>query len=257
MGLKSFLLKLYYFPVLPKPEIDRHQKAIRDVEWAAIKEYIPNGASFLDVGCGAGYAMKRAQADFNCTTFGVDPEPGAHGVGRYDKSNMDGLNIQQSFAEKLPFEDNSFDIVYCSHVLEHVNDEEQSLREMKRVLKPGGTLLLSMPTAAMAAVNLVMELLFTSHMRFVNFFLSPFINTGKIAFINVFIPLSHSTPRAKTIFYDLGHYKVKNWAATVAKVFTIQKTILPALYPNPHYRQLFAMRQSGKRSSSVIFVCKK
>jgi ubiquinone/menaquinone biosynthesis C-methylase UbiE len=37
-----------------------------------------------------------------------------------------------------PFEDNSFDVVFCNHVLEHVEDDKQCMSELYRVMKPGG-----------------------------------------------------------------------------------------------------------------------
>jgi len=39
---------------------------------------------------------------------------------------------------KIPFEDNSFDVVFCNHVMEHVEDDIQACREINRVLKPTG-----------------------------------------------------------------------------------------------------------------------
>ncbi len=46
---------------------------------------------------------------------------------------------------EIPFEDNSVDIIFCNHVLEHVDDDIQALSEMKRVLKPGGWAILQVP----------------------------------------------------------------------------------------------------------------
>src|SRR5579859_3761868 len=175
MSLKSQLLKLYYLPRLSQDKTDANQKRIRDIEWDAVKGSIPKGAKFLDVGCGTGYAMKKAAEDSGCDCYGVDPDPGSHGVGRYNHETVAGLRILKAEAEALPFEDAAFDIVYCSHVLEHVNDEHKSLLEMKRVLKPEGTLIIGMPTATMAWINLITEMLFTTHQRFVNVFMQPFI----------------------------------------------------------------------------------
>jgi SAM-dependent methyltransferase len=45
----------------------------------------------------------------------------------------------------MPFEDNTFDVVFCNHVLEHVKDDYQALREIKRVLKPNGWAILQIP----------------------------------------------------------------------------------------------------------------
>ena len=84
--------------------------------------------------------MRKATEELDCISFGVDPDPGAHGVGRYSDNSTSGLSIKKGFAEKIDYDDGTFDVVYCSHVLEHVNDEHQSLNEMKRVLKKGGVL---------------------------------------------------------------------------------------------------------------------
>ena len=46
-------------------------------------------------------------------------------------------------AEKLPFEDSSFGVIVCSEVFEHIPDTHQAVREMKRVLRPGGLLVLT------------------------------------------------------------------------------------------------------------------
>ena len=45
----------------------------------------------------------------------------------------------------IPFEENSFDIIFCNHVLEHVRDDIQAMKEMLRVLKPGGYAILQIP----------------------------------------------------------------------------------------------------------------
>lgn len=45
----------------------------------------------------------------------------------------------------IPFEANSFDVVFCNHVLEHVDDDLKALSEMKRVLRPGGWAILQVP----------------------------------------------------------------------------------------------------------------
>lgn len=46
---------------------------------------------------------------------------------------------------QLPFEDNTFDVIFCNHVLEHIPDDTQAMRELYRVLKPGGWAVLQIP----------------------------------------------------------------------------------------------------------------
>ena len=213
LNLKKILLRIYYFAELSKPQIEKNQEIIRAVEWDSIKKFIKPNSKFLDVGCGSGYSMRKAKSEFNCKCFGIDPDPGGHGVGRYSKNSTNGLNIIKGYAEKIDLPANSFDIVYCSHVLEHVNNEENSLKEMSKVLKKDGLLIIGMPTSNMAWLNFYSEILFNTHQRIFNFIFGkfPFINTSKTPFINIFLPYSHSSPNAKTILYDLKHYRVKNW----------------------------------------------
>jgi len=257
--IKKFLLRLYYFPFLSKEKTDANQKKIRDAEWDAVKAFIPAGSEFIDVGCGAGYALRRAVEELKCRGNGIDPQPGEHGVGRYNKENIESLTIVQGVSENIPFADNTFDVVYCSHVLEHVNDEQKALLEMKRILKPGGVFIIGVPTATMACINMVTNLLFTTHMQIINNMLKlfPAAKKGEARFINIFIPESHSTEKATTVIYDLHHYRVSKWKRTVAKVFNIQQILFPALYPYPEMWQLFRIKKYKRISSSVFFICKK
>ena len=50
------------------------------------------------------------------------------------------MNVQE-----IPFEESTFDVIFCNHVLEHVDDDKKALSELKRVLKPGGWAILQVP----------------------------------------------------------------------------------------------------------------
>lgn len=256
--IKQKLLSIYNFPYLSKEYTNSNQKVIRDIEWQAVEPFIKRNAKFLDVGCGAGYAMLKAIESKNCEVFGIDPNPGDHGVGRNGSGfKIPVENIKQAFAEEIPFESKSFDVVYSSHVLEHVNDEQKSLSEMKRVLKDDGILIIGMPTSDMAIVNLYTQWILTTHQRFVNYFLSPFIKTSKTKFWMIFAPPSHSYPETKSIFFDIKYYKIDNWQNIISKQFNIREVLKPALYPYPEFKQLFKIKLNSKKSSSVFFVCNK
>ncbi len=253
--MKSALLRLYNWPFLSKEETNANQKLIRDVEWEAVEPFINKG-KFLDVGCGAGYSMKKAQ-DLGCEVFGIDPDPGGHGVGRTGSNFPVGeVVIKKAFAEEIPFENEMFDTVYSSHVLEHVNDEQKALSEMKRVLKDDGILIIGMPTSDMAWLNLLSVSLLTPHQRFVNFFLSPFFKTGKISFRELFVPNSHSHSN-KTVFFDLQKYKISEWQKVIEKQFKVLEVLTPAYYPYPEMVQYFKLKKNHTKTSSVFFVCRK
>ena len=95
------------------------------------------GAAVLDVGGGPGYfadAFRAAGAFY----AGVDPD-----VGELTARGEVGTNTVRASGLCLPFADASLDLTYSSNVLEHVPDPEAMARDMLRVTKPGGTILIS------------------------------------------------------------------------------------------------------------------
>ena len=254
MGLIGNII---YSTISSKDKVEQYQQIIRDAEWRKIANHIPKNSKFLDVGCGTGYSLMRASQDLNCEVEGIDADPGSHGVGRFLKNMVDTVPIKQGFAENLPHENETFDVVYSSHVLEHVNDEAKSLAEMKRVLKKDGVLIIGMPTSNMATLNYISQLIFTTHVKIYELFRNLFTENPLYSFIKIFRINSHSYPRAKTIWYDLFHYRTKNWEKTVQKEFKVKTVIKPCFYPYPDYPQLFKLYRSKFFSSSVFFICQK
>src|SRR5438045_6665047 len=88
----------------------------------------------LDVGCGRGFVAQRVQRLARHTT-GIDLN--AEAVGN---AVTYGLRIMD--AQRLVFPDEAFDKIYSFHAIEHIPDLRAVLREMDRVLRPGGTVLL-------------------------------------------------------------------------------------------------------------------
>lgn len=254
--MSNIFKKIFWYPFSSKERIDELQEKIRLIEWSSFENHIKEKSNFLDVGCGAGHNLALAETQKKCTVTGVDADPGAHGVGRYDNKNLNA-EIRQGFAEELPFETNTFDTVFCSHVLEHVENESQSLKEINRVLKNDGIAIIGMPTATMAWIQLFSHYFFTTHRNVLFMFKS----IGKKDFLSrlrlIFLPSSHSSPRAKTICYDLNHYRTSKWRKLVAAEFEIIETVKPLLYPYPDYLQFFKMRKSKLGSSSIFFICRK
>jgi SAM-dependent methyltransferase len=99
------------------------------------------GAKLLDVGCGLGGPCRMLAEEFNCSTTGIDlsqeyirtAEKLSSLVGLDDKTNF-----VQGDANQLPFEDNSFDVVWTQHVQMNILDKKQFYSEIHRVLKKRG-----------------------------------------------------------------------------------------------------------------------
>jgi ubiquinone/menaquinone biosynthesis C-methylase UbiE len=114
-----------------------------------LRKYAPDfrveGARVLDVGCGdAGALIAFAEKGAQCAgieCFDTSLERGRlraadHGVE---------VDLRKGLAESIPFPDASFDLVMLDNVLEHVTDRPGTLREVRRVLKPGGLLYMVTP----------------------------------------------------------------------------------------------------------------
>lgn len=101
------------------------------------------GKDVLDCACGEGYGS-RLLADRARSVVGVDvdPEAVAHARKRYA---ADKLEFVEADALDLPFDDDRFDVVVSFETLEHLADHDELLAGFRRVLKPGGVLLLSSP----------------------------------------------------------------------------------------------------------------
>jgi len=97
-----------------------------------------NAVRILDIGCGTGANLEML------SQFGE-----AEGVDVSDDAlefcRLKGLNAQKGLAERLPFDDGTFDLTTALDVVEHLDDDVAGLREMHRVTKKGGFSLIFVP----------------------------------------------------------------------------------------------------------------
>ncbi|MEN0001107.1 MAG: bifunctional 2-polyprenyl-6-hydroxyphenol methylase/3-demethylubiquinol 3-O-methyltransferase UbiG [Pseudomonadota bacterium] len=125
-----------------------------DIKWVrTLKNMVParlkwfekhidfNGKSVLDLGCAGGF-MAEALAKKGAIVTGIDPAAEAINAAITHAKFMEmDIRYDVGVGEQLPYPDNAFDAVVCVDVLEHVSDLNKVLREVARVLKPGGTFL--------------------------------------------------------------------------------------------------------------------
>jgi ubiquinone/menaquinone biosynthesis C-methylase UbiE len=112
-------------------------------EFNEVLKYIPSNAkTVLDIGAGRGMATYGfAKKGFNATALEPDGsyDVGAGAIRNLAQKHNLKVNVVETFGEALPFENNSFDVVYVRQVLHHANDLEKFCKEVHRVLKPNGT----------------------------------------------------------------------------------------------------------------------
>lgn len=97
---------------------------------------LTDGDRFLDVGCGPGAAIENASRT-GAQVFGIDPSPSM--VARARK-RVPEADVKVASAEEIPFPDNQFTVVINVLSFHHWADREAGLREILRVLAPGGRL---------------------------------------------------------------------------------------------------------------------
>lgn len=100
----------------------------------------------LDIGCASGFMLSEVAKAF--------PDANYTGVDIYDKAveharnTYPNINFKLASAEKLPFKDSTFDLILFYETIEHVENPEKCLREIRRVLKKNGTLILTMDSGS-------------------------------------------------------------------------------------------------------------
>lgn len=100
---------------------------------------LPAGAQVLDAGCGSGRELQDL-ATYG-TVYGVELDPDA---AAYAASRGVG-EVRVGKVEELPWDAAMFDLITCLDVLEHLPEDHRALLELRRVSKPGGWLLATVP----------------------------------------------------------------------------------------------------------------
>lgn len=134
------------------PEYYSKNWFVRKLFWERLKSVIRlaseklnsgNGElNVIDLGCGDGSFLKLLEAEFpDIHTYGIDILPEVLEVKKFLRAE-----IKCSDLKKSGFPDNFFGVVFCLDTLEHFQSLEEPIREIKRIIKPDGLLIISAPT---------------------------------------------------------------------------------------------------------------
>lgn len=135
-----------YFERRKKEKVAKYQRSYEEIQenesafstdtmWGErVKDSIHKYSQYingkvLDIGCNDGLAM-TVMRDLEHEVAGIDISP-----TKVERAKNKGLNVTQGRAEHLPFKDKEFDTVFCSHTLEHFEDLNKAVSEIKRVSK--------------------------------------------------------------------------------------------------------------------------
>ena len=104
--------------------------AINDLKIFFFESFLKDSKKILDIGCSVGRIMGLYPEKFE----GIDIEKDALDIARKKGLKVKYANV----IDKLSFKDNSFDAVYCSQIIEHLDEPLHLVLEVKRILKKGG-----------------------------------------------------------------------------------------------------------------------
>ena len=124
----------------------------------------------LDIGCGSG-EWSNSIAKKGIAVFGIDPDKEALVAARtYALKTHSGATFAEATAEDLPFQSAHFDCILSVCAIEHFNDYSRSISEMSRVIKVGGTLVLTADSFSYGQIKPALKNKHRSEYHVVNYF---------------------------------------------------------------------------------------
>lgn len=132
-------------------------------EWIAPQD----DSLILDCACGRGFYLNMFRYVSECALVGLELETEIIRKAQRNVGHLPNLMLNNANIYQLPYADNTFDGVILSEILEHVEHDVDGLREVYRVLKPGGVVAITVPNANYPfwwdPINRTLETLFHTH----------------------------------------------------------------------------------------------
>ncbi len=123
--------------------LDLMLRGLGDIDFDALTESLPRPRRFLDVGCATGALLQHLRTE-DWQVEGVEICVPAAEYGR----TVRNVDIHVGTLDRIEFAQGLFDVVHFSHVIEHVPDPRQFLRDVWQVMKPGGYTIIVTPNTS-------------------------------------------------------------------------------------------------------------
>jgi SAM-dependent methyltransferase len=123
----------------------------------------------LDMPCGRGFYLNMFRHVSRCKLVGAELDADVIEKARNNVGHLPRLILNRANIYALPYADNTFDAVILSEILEHIDNDVAGLKEILRVLKPGGVVAITVPNANYPfwwdPINRTLENLFNTHIQ--------------------------------------------------------------------------------------------
>ncbi|MEE2708974.1 MAG: class I SAM-dependent methyltransferase [Gemmatimonadota bacterium] len=131
---------------------NRRYHKIADIVARSLERRTENTKHLLDVGCGDGFLFTHLEGrTHGADLYGMDLSARRLTI---TKNRGFPVRVLDGNAEYIPFSDDTFDIVICTEALEHLIAPSEALLEIKRILKPGGLMILTVPSLHIAFLTM-------------------------------------------------------------------------------------------------------
>lgn len=144
---------------------------LRKCQVHAIKIADPRpGISFLDIGCGTGWAVGFAAkiSDYNGIFYGIDMSEEMIKKAMVNFKEHGNIRFLRASSESIPIENNFFDTIICTNSFHHYLKPDLAMAEIARLLKPGGKVFildLAADSLVIKIIDKLMKLLEPSHVK--------------------------------------------------------------------------------------------
>jgi len=123
-------------------ERNRPSGGIKTVHTVAVNAFVDSSKHMLEIGSNTGFTSVNMHLLTGCKVTGIDSNPPSVEESREYAARLgaQGVSFMAANALELPFEDETFDLLWSSNVTSFIDDKNKAIAEYLRVLKPGGTL---------------------------------------------------------------------------------------------------------------------
>ena len=141
MGLDKNIEKKLNKILSKTGDLSFKRRVISIVKYLDIKK----GDIVLDIGCGEGFYPMILSELYNCKIYAIDHDEEILSLARTHLKGKKNIELSTGDIYKLEFKNNYFDKIICSEVIEHLEKDNDAVKETYRVLKPGGRAVFTVP----------------------------------------------------------------------------------------------------------------